>query len=200
MGEVATLLCHCYLELTLVLSQPSRISPEPMPALCAPMQIQPWWSISFNGKLWEAEGGLGKCLSSEVFVSKEVNERHLDDSLETAARSVVWLPSVKTPQVLHVPTGYFQLTRRRLGIKDRRENILKNSKIQQWILSFSHKLCESLSSAFGVIQWASRLVSTWTSLCSIFLMLKIVSPLFQFLEVQAWVVMCFFLSPYKQNI
>lgn len=64
----------------------------------------------------------------EVFVSKEVNERHLDNSLETAAKSVVWLPSVKT-QVLHVPTGYFQLTRRRLGIKDRRENILKNFKI-----------------------------------------------------------------------
>lgn len=65
----------------------------------------------------------------EVFVSKEVKERHLDNSLETTARSVVWLPSVKTPQVLQVPTGYFQLTRRRLGIKDRKENILKNFKM-----------------------------------------------------------------------
>lgn len=64
----------------------------------------------------------------EIFVSKEVNERHLDNSLETAARSVVWLPSVKTPQVLRVSTGYFQLTRRRLGMKDKRENILKISK------------------------------------------------------------------------
>lgn len=88
--------------------------------------------------------GLGKCLSSEVFVPKEVSERHQDNSLETAARSVVWLPSVKTSlEVLHVPTGYFQLTRRRLGIKDRREEILKKFQNITMDSFFSYKLVKT---------------------------------------------------------
>lgn len=94
--------------------------------------------------------GLGKCLSSEVFVPKEVSERHLDNSLETAARSVVWLPSVKTSlEVLHVRTGYFQLTRRRLGIKDRREDILKKFQNITMDSFFSYKLVKTYPWLWG---------------------------------------------------